>query len=207
MTQKNNQSVRNAEAAENSNHIPTFDEVYAMPYVRESIRSLLMTNSMLFPHLASYEDDLRQDMLIFLAASLEHYNPVKSDIKTFCRMKLETGLIRARRQYRSESQKAISYAIPLDKLVDAEQEEYRSVSTGIRRKTEFFAESPFEKEALDEDLQDVLNSLCQQDRKICESLLDGMPLTQIHESHICSKRYLFKHALPRIRKIMQAKKF
>lgn len=44
MTQNNNQSVRNAEAAKKTESIPTFEEVYAMKYIRESIESILDQN-------------------------------------------------------------------------------------------------------------------------------------------------------------------
>ncbi len=206
MTQIEKQSVRNAEAAENTNRIPTFEEVYAMPYIQESIRSLLMKNSMLFPYLASYEDDLRQEMLIYLASSLVRYDFAKSDIKTFCRMKLETGLIRARRIYRSESSKAISSAVQLDALIKGEDEE-TGVSGSVRRRTECYSESPFEKESWDEDFQDAYNSLSRQDQVICDAIMDGRPPREMIKMGLCTRSSLYERALPAIRKAFIEKIF
>ena len=81
MTQIEKLSVRNAESLSPINNAPTFEEVIAIPYVRESLRSLVVGNSRLFPFMASYEDDISQEMSIFLAQRLETYDPRKSDIK------------------------------------------------------------------------------------------------------------------------------
>jgi len=99
MTQTENKSVRDAEAAENANHIPTFDEVYAMPYVRESIESVLDQNVRQYKLLSGYKDDLRQEILIHLNSQLPHFNPEKSSIQTFARVAILTGLRMARRRH------------------------------------------------------------------------------------------------------------
>ena len=66
MTQIEKTSVRNAESVSSINNAPTFEEVIAIPYVRESLRSLVVGNSRLFPFMASYEDDISQEMLMRL---------------------------------------------------------------------------------------------------------------------------------------------
>lgn len=48
MTQIEKLSVRNAESLSPINNAPTFEEVIAIPYVRESLRSLVVGNSRLF---------------------------------------------------------------------------------------------------------------------------------------------------------------
>lgn len=48
MTQIKKQSVRNAEAVETTTFIPTYEEIIAIPYVQESLRSLAIENSRLF---------------------------------------------------------------------------------------------------------------------------------------------------------------
>ena len=207
MTQNSNQSVRNAEAAETISHVPTFEEVYAMPYIQESLRSLLMSNSMNYPSLASYEDDIRQEMLIFLAKSLVKFDPAKSEITTFCRMKLETGLIRARRYYRTDSQRAISQAVPLDKLVNAEKQADSGVSSAIRMKTEFYSESPFEKQAWNDAFQDVVDSLSDDDRVVCEAIMEGCLPREMFAMGICGRSSLYERILPSIKEAFVKKKF
>ncbi len=75
MTQNNTQSVRNeAESTATTCRIPTFDEVYEMPYVQESIRALIDFNAKRFPVLASYKDDIQQEMLLALNDALPKYH-------------------------------------------------------------------------------------------------------------------------------------
>lgn len=64
MTQKQILSVQNTETAIPIHHIPTFDEVYAMPYVRESLECILDQNIRQYQILYSFKDDLRQEILI-----------------------------------------------------------------------------------------------------------------------------------------------
>ncbi len=199
MTQENNQPVRNAEAAETINHVPTFEEVYEMPYIQESLRALLMSNSVNYPSLATYEDDIRQEMLIFLSNALSRYNPEKSDIKTFCRMKLETGLIRARRLYRTNSQRGISHAVPLDRLLNAERETGCGVSSAIRKNIECYTNDPFGKQDRDEEFQQVISALPPTERKICELILDGGFPIHAYEQKICTQHYFYTVALPMLK--------
>ena len=66
MTQKQILSVQNTETAIPIHHIPTFDEVYAMPYVRESLECILDQNIRQYQILYSFKDDLRQEILIHM---------------------------------------------------------------------------------------------------------------------------------------------
>ena len=71
MTKNHKKTVRKeAESAIKSIRIPTFDEVYTMPHVQESIRSLIDLNIHQFPVLASYADDIRQELLIAVNKAL-----------------------------------------------------------------------------------------------------------------------------------------
>ena len=110
MTQNKTMSVRNTAVAAT---IPTFEEVYAMDYVQESIRTLIMENSRKYPMMASYEDDIKQEMLIYLAQSLAKFDPTRASIQTYSRMALLIGLRRARRYYFTETQKVLSQAVQI----------------------------------------------------------------------------------------------
>ena len=72
MTQKQILSVQNTETAIPIHHIPTFDEVYAMPYVRESLECILDQNIRQYQILYSFKDDLRQEILIHMNHELSN---------------------------------------------------------------------------------------------------------------------------------------
>ncbi len=203
MTQKNILSVRNTEAAA-INNIPSFDDVYAMTYIQESIRSFILENSRNYPMMAPYEDDIRQEMLIYLARSLDTFDPGKSDIKTYCRLALITGLRRARRDYFTETQKSISLAIPLDKLVAAEQESQGcSALMEIRRDTDCYADEPFFHSEKREAFYAALAKLSAKDRAIAKRIMEGMTLSDICDSGLCCRRYLFDNALQNMRQVFK----
>ena len=75
MTQKQILSVQNTETAIPIHHIPTFDEVYAMPYVRESLECILDQNIRQYQILYSFKDDLRQEILIHMNHELSNFDP------------------------------------------------------------------------------------------------------------------------------------
>ena len=99
MTQKQILSVQNTETAIPIHHIPTFDEVYAMPYVRESLECILDQNIRQYQILYSFKDDLRQEILIHMNHELSNFDPEKSAIQTFARLTIVSGMRIARRKY------------------------------------------------------------------------------------------------------------
>lgn len=99
MTQKQMLSVQNTETAIPIHHIPTFDEVYAMPYVRESLECILDQNIRQYQILYSFKDDLRQEILIHINNELSNFDPEKSAIQTFARLTIISGMRIARRKY------------------------------------------------------------------------------------------------------------
>lgn len=121
MTQSNTQSVRNeAESATAVTRIPTFDEVYVMPYVQESISSLIALTVQKHPYLASYQDDIRQEILIHLNNDLPRFNG-RSDIKTFARLSIESGLKSAKLKLFRQKNNAILYAVDIDSVPEDDE--------------------------------------------------------------------------------------
>ena len=121
MTQSNTQSVRNdAETATAETRIPTFEEVYEMPYVQESIRTLIAVTVHKFPILSSYQDDLRQEILLHLYNDLPRYNG-RSDIKTFARLSIESGLKSAKLKLFRQKNNAILYAVDIDSVPEDDE--------------------------------------------------------------------------------------
>ena len=78
MKHENATSADNAKIAATTRHTLTFEEVYAMTYVRESIECLLDQNLRQYPVLNGYKDDLRQEILIRLNNELPVFDPEKS---------------------------------------------------------------------------------------------------------------------------------
>ena len=113
MTQIEKQSVRNAEAAENTNPIPSFEEVYAMPYVRESLVCMIDNCVRKYPVLSGHEDDIRQEVLVHLWTQIRRYDPNRSSLQTYCRMAIRSGLNKARRDFFSETGLTLAYAAPI----------------------------------------------------------------------------------------------
>lgn len=201
MTQKNTMSVRNSAVAAT---IPTFEEVYAMEYVQESIRTLVMENSRKYPMMASYEDDIKQEMLIYLAQSLETFDPTRASIQTYSRMALLIGLRRARRYYFTETQKVLSQAVQIEKLVEAEKDSLdMSVSSEIRQATEAYSDMPFDISENKEAFYAALAELSPEDKKIAEAIMAGIPLRDFSKHKICSLRHLYNHAIPNIRSVFK----
>ena len=178
MTQTNTQSVRSdAEAAVNTNRVPTFEEVYAMPYVQDSIRALIDQNVRQYPILASHEDDLRQELLISIWKELPRFDSTKASIKTYLRMVLHSSMKMARREYLSETNLSLAYA---DNIEDYEIcDENSSVSKENRQTMATLAHTPLESEILRRDVACILDSLPEMLRSVAYRLMDGESVRQI----------------------------
>jgi len=178
MTQSNNQSVRSeAEAALNTNRIPTFEEVYAMPYVQESIRAMLDQNVRQYPILASHEDDLRQEVLVTLWQSLPRYNPQKSSLCTFVRMILITAFRLARRQFFSETNLMLANADDISNYEFCDEDSM--VSKEKRQVMIELASESIDKDILRQDVASVLETLSPELKKFAERLMNGDSLSEI----------------------------
>jgi len=192
MTQNNTQSVRNeaetATTAAATCRIPTFEEVYEMPYVQESIRSLIALAVHKTPILYSFQDDLRQEILLHLYEDLPRYNG-RSDIKTFARLSIETGLKMAKRKLFSQKNSIVLFSEDIDAIPDDDSRlaEYVSddVNSNINAK---------ETEALIESIKDPTL------RKVIDMLADGKPITDICKTLGIARSQLYRQ-LPKIKRI------
>ncbi|MDD3966835.1 MAG: hypothetical protein PHP63_07290 [Candidatus Marinimicrobia bacterium] len=172
MTQIEKQSVRNAEAAENINRIPTFEEVYAMPYVRESIESLLDQNVRRYSLLSGFKDDLRQEILIHLNVELTKYDPDKSSIQTFARMAILSGLRMARRNYFTRDNCTLAFAQDVESF-EQHDDDSASLNEEDCRAYAAHGKNDVELKIQERDIETVMCSLPQELRNIARMLLDG----------------------------------
>lgn len=181
MTHKNIQSVRKeTENTANSTHIPTFDEVYAMPYVQDSIRAIIDFNAKRFPVLASYKDDIQQEMLLALNNALPKYDG-RAGLKTFIRVCLENSLKNIRRKYYREQELALFYASDISDFDDPDVNDKGVPPEDVRA---FISQchNTVEEDILLMDITESAKRLPKQTREILERLLDGESMTQIEKS-------------------------
>ena len=205
MTKNTNLSVRNtAESAT----IPAFEEVYAMEYVQESIHILIKENSCKYPMLASYEDDIKQEMLIHLANSLEKFDQNRASIQTYCRMILLTGLRKARKNYLSKSWNILYNAMQIEDVIYAENSANDTkMSLELSRSSQIFSVNPAYISEKKEAFALALAKLSEKDREISRAIMSGLPLREISKRKICNNYYLYEHAIPAIRKVLQENYF
>ena len=178
MTQTNTQSVRSdAEAAVNTNRVPTFEEVYAMPYVQDSIRALIDQNVRQYPILASHEDDLRQEMLISLWKELPHFDSTKASLRTYLRMVLRSSIAAARREYFTETNLTLAYADDISNYELCDED--FAPSSGNRQVMTQLASETLDREILRQDVDAFLKTLPPELRNFAERIMDGDSLSEI----------------------------
>ena len=181
MTHKNTQSVRKeTETAANFTRIPTFEEVYEMPYVQDSIRAIIDFNAKRFPVLASYKDDIQQEMLLALNDALPKYDG-RAGLKTFIRVCLENSLKNIRRKYYREQELALYYASDISDFDDPDANDNdvppEDVDAFISQ-----CHNTVEDDILLMDIKESAKRLPEQTREILDRLLDGESMNQIEKS-------------------------
>ena len=181
MTQTNTQSVRSdAEAAVNTNRVPTFEEVYAMPYVQDSIRALIDQNVRQYPILASHEDDLRQELLIAIWKELPQFDPARASLRTYLRTVLRSSIIKARREYFTETNLALAYAEDISNFDFCDEDSI--ISKECRQTVVQLAQNPMELEMLRQDVAAVLKNVPADQREVAQRIMAGESLREIGRS-------------------------
>ncbi len=179
MAQKNNQSVRNeAESALTTNRIPTFEEVYAMPYVQKSIRAILEQNVRQYPLLATYQDDLRQEMLIKLFEALPQYDG-RAGIEAFCRICLENGFKNARRQFFQTRNLRLAYAKSIDDFESMDDEDSTKLNAADIRAYASMCHDDVSEGIKKQDIMIVIGQLPDHLKVIANRILKGESIRSI----------------------------
>lgn len=192
MTQSNTQSVRNkAVSAIESPRIPTFEEVYAMPYVQESIDSVITLAIHRYPILKSYRDDIRQVILIHLSDDLAKFNG-RSGIKTFARLSINTGLKMAMREIMTEENYALYSAVDIDSVPDGKISEMGYFSPDPR--------SYLELKEIEDAIENISDPVF---RRVAEMFLDGETGASIMATLGISNSTFYKIYHPRLKKFFR----
>lgn len=154
-----------------SNKTLSFEDVCAMPYIIDSMNSIIDANVRKYPILIGHEDDLRQEMLIHLWAQLQNYDPKKSSIKTFCRVVMRSGMHKARRLFFSDSDLALNYARPIHDFT-SNDEEIR-ISDDDNRAMQTHSVNTVEKAMLKNDIESIIQNLPDMLRPIARAVQNG----------------------------------
>jgi len=204
MTQNINQSVRNAEAAKKIESIPTFEEVYAMKYVRESIESILDQNVRQYKMLAGFKDDLRQDILIHLNNELPKFNPAKASIQTFARIAIASGLRMARRRYYKIDNITLMNSLDImdfenhdDDSTDLPEEDCHAYASHAGNNVELAV--------LKSDVQSVIAGCPSHLRIIAKKMLTGMSIRQLAKEYGENPMTFSRHHIRPLRRIFREK--
>ena len=167
----------------------TFEEVYAIAYVRQSVEVIIENTIRKYPMLAPHRLDIEQELLIRLNKAVNNYDhSAKCNIKTFAWGVLKFAMKDVRRIYFSK--KAINDRCCLefnDVVVDKEM---------------IWVESA-DKTQLCMDIKSIMSLLTPIQRQVCELIMSGesltatarhlgIPLHAVRQNHIPEIREVFK---------------
>ena len=140
-----------------------FNDVYADAYVRESVEFTTDHLIRRITSLASYRDDIRQELWIYIAQAVDQYDPERGgSLATFFRNVIEKRIIDIRRHFFVMNGDEMSHC-----SLDAEKN-LPAYAKNDARLTE-----------LRMDLPVVMARLTPIQRQICQLLMDGLTLRNV----------------------------
>ena len=139
-----------------------FNDVYADAYVRKSVEVATEQQIRKFPSLASYADDIKQELWIYIAEAVAQFDSSrKCALRTFLWKVISNRIVTIRNSFRPPDANVLSY--------DAgEDEEFPMYAKDAVRLAE-----------LRMDLAVVMNRLTPTQRQICQWIMDGVSLRAI----------------------------
>ena len=162
-----------------------FNDVYANAYVRESVETLVEMTVRQYPMLASYNDDIRQELWIAINEHLPKFDQNKSSINTFLgRVVLGSAMKEVRRKYFSQRSISSRTMTELNEEISAD-----------------YTHNNVESNLLAEDVKIVVDTLSPIQKQICESLMDGLSINHVAQSLNIPVATLYKYHIPALRKI------
>ena len=139
-----------------------FNDVYADAYVRKSVEVATEQQIRKFPSLASYADDIKQELWIYIAEAVAQFDSNrKCALRTFLWKVISNRIVTIRNSFLPPDANVLSY--------DAgEDEEFPMYAKDAVRLAE-----------LRMDLAVVMNRLTPTQRQICQWIMDGVSLRAI----------------------------
>ena len=167
-----------------------FDDVYANSYIYKSVEVTTEQLARKFPALASYQDDIRQELWIFIAKAIDQYDPERGgSLETFFRNVIEKRSFNVRRHLIA----TIGNPVLLS-CIDTE-DDFPAYSRDEIRQID-----------LQMDLAVVLERLSPIQRQICQWIMDGVPMKAIARRLKIPYSSLFHFYINDIRNVFQKEK-
>lgn len=169
----------------------TFEEVYSNEYIRQSIAVIVDQQTRTFPILASYADDIEQELWIHVSRALRRFSTNGSaSVESFIRAILDRRIHNVIKKYFSVSSINTFNAEPLDSveaLAIREKDEIRQLNLKM-------------------DMKTVLGKLTPMQKKICRWIMQGEPFSCIAERlNLSESSFYFLYVYP-IREIFKSEK-
>lgn len=140
-----------------------FDDVYANAYIRESVGITTERLIRRIPSLASFRDDIRQELWIYIAQAVDQYDSERGvSVATFFRNVMEKRIVDIRRRFFAANSNEMLHC-----SMDAE-DGYSAFAKDEIRLTE-----------LRMDLTAVMKRLSPTQRQICRWIMDGASMRGI----------------------------
>ena len=138
-----------------------FNDVYADAYVRKSVEVATEQQIRKFPSLASYADDIKQELWIYIADAVAQFDASrKCSLRTFLWRVIENRIVTIRNSFLPPDANVLS--------IDAGEEEFPLYARDKVRLAE-----------LRMDLAVVMNRLTPTQRQICQWIMDGVSMKGI----------------------------
>ena len=166
-------------------------------YLKGKVRSTAMRYS-----LSEHDkDDLLQDICRKVYAESRKFDPLRGASKlTFLHSKVDWALAEWKRSRgkKKNMRLVLSLDIPLEDLGIGEAEsDGESVIDRVESES---ASRAWKHAELEHDVAAVMEKLSPELRRICELLMQGNAFTEINRTIGCSRRHLYTHVIPALRK-------
>lgn len=171
----------------------TFEEVIAIPYVQESIDSLIHISLKEYPMLINHKDDIRQLLLIVINRAIPTFGG-KVDIKTYIRRCLDKAIVGIRLRFLTKSAIRIYKAVPFETVFFDET----NPDT-----TEFLVCNDSEIIEKHLDVYSIINSCPPEVQEVAFLLLDGYTIRDIASKLNIPKSTLFSNQVKKLKEAFQ----
>ena len=140
-----------------------FDDVYADAYVRKSVEVAAEQLVRQFPALSIFQDDIRQELWIYIARAVEKYDPERGcSLQTFFRNVIDVRTIDICRRYLNQDARNLHFG-----------------DTNLDDEYPVYAREDFRLILLRMDLAVVMQRLSPAQRQVCQWIMDGLSLRTI----------------------------
>lgn len=169
---------------------PTFEDLYANPYIQESVNTIVAAIVKVHPRLQMYSDDIKQELWLQINDAIPDYSPHgKARMETFFRRLLDRRGVNVAKHFLLDDAIAQGY-------VELKEEINPSSSK----------KSSFQLALLKADLETVFKKLTAEQRQICEWIMDGDSFRTIAKRKGLTQYFLIKDYIQPIKDVFSVEK-